>query len=153
MVYRSTPHGGMFNVHWHCLLFNVQRYESSSGPQWSSIPIGSIHMSSITSPHVLLGYCIVSFCQSQSSSSFFSELSLIFVEKEWLPHLHLFARPWSSTCWMENWCLAFIQVIHEVPLKRINFFLLCCKKKRKLKTKSNYNVCLWCEVISFKSRH
>ena len=24
---------------------------------------------------------------------FFSELSLIFVEKEWLPHLHLFARP------------------------------------------------------------
>ena len=65
-----TPHGGMFNVHWHCLLFNVHRYESSSGPKWSSIPIGSIHMSSITSPHVVRGYCIVSFCQSQSSSFF-----------------------------------------------------------------------------------
>ena len=63
----------------------------------------------------------------------FSELSLIFVEKEWLPHLHLFARPWSSTCWMENWCLAFIQVIHEVPLRRIVFFFLSCKKEKTTK--------------------
>ena len=47
---------------------------------------------------------------------FFFWIEFDFVEKEWLPHLHLFARPWSSTCWMENWCLASIQVIHEVPL-------------------------------------
>ena len=141
MVYRSTPHGGMFNVHWHCLLFNVQRYESSSGPQWSSIPIGSIHMSSITSPHVLLGYCIVSFCQSQSSSSFFPELSLILLERNgchiYICSLDHEAQPveWKTDVW--HLFRSYMRFLCGEL-----FFLLCCKKKRKLKTKSNYNVCL-----------
>lgn len=145
MVYRSTPHGGMFNVHWHCLLFNVQRYESSSGPQWSSIPIGSIHMSSITSPHVVQGYRIVLFCQYQSSISFFLNWVWFLLKRNgchiYICSLDHEAQPveWKTDVWH--------------LFRSYMIFLLCCKKEKKTKNyKSNNNVCLWCEVISFELR-
>ena len=152
MAYRSTPHGGMFNVHWHCLLFNVQRYESSSGPQWSSIPIGSIHMSSITSPHVVQGYRIVLFCQYQSSISFFLNWVWFLLKRNgchiYICSLDHEAQPveWKTDVW--HLFRSYMRFLCE----ELRFFYFVVKKKRKLKTKSNYNVCLWCEVISFELR-